>query len=227
MKALRTVLPALAATAVAALAYQPAVAADRERMPIRADVFACGPGSCEGGAIEREGDGIHVLQNRSGESETLRSLMAATDNLNLHVADYGYVALEADVMIRDQGARASGRNGVPAWVRMVYSDRDGQVHEVYRGFYIVGPGGRGGDENLQRIRKGKLSHYISANLMTLESRPAAIHYFEFGGDGVAFDASIAVMLSMGAEDDPASKELVSSAISWGQLKGLSVSDSPF
>jgi hypothetical protein len=56
--------------------------------------------------------------------------------------------------------------------------------------------------------------------MTLESPPTAIHYFEFGGAGVSFDASIAVALSVGSGEVLA-KEVATSEISWGHLKSLS------
>ena len=222
MKALRMMLPVLAAVVTAALAYSPAMAADEVRMPVRADVFSCGPNPCEGGTIEMEGNGIHIAQSPVGESETVRSLSAATENWNLAVTEYGYVALEVNVTIRDQGACASGPDGAltPAWVRMVYSDSDGQVREVYRGFYIPGSRGCDGGENQERVKRGKPTRYVSGNLMTLESPPTAIHYFEFGGAGVSFDASIALTLCVGSGEVMA-KELATSEISWGRLKSLS------
>jgi hypothetical protein len=203
-----------------ALACSVAGAADEVRMPIRAEVFSCGPSSCEGSIIEMEGDGIHVAQSQVGEAETVGILVAATDNLNIPVADYGYVALEADIMIREQASCAGADEAaVPAWVRMVYSDSDGQVRELYRGFYIRGADGCDGGEGLERVRKGKLTRYVSGNLMVLDSPPTAIHYFEFGGSGVAFDATIAVTLSVGSGATPAAKEVATAQVSWGQLKG--------
>jgi hypothetical protein len=55
--------------------------------------------------------------------------------------------------------------------------------------------------------------------MVLDSPPTAIHYFEFGGSGVAFDATIAVTLSVGSGATPAAKEVATAQVSWGQLKG--------